>query len=63
MAQAWMYKVQMVLGKKELIAITYWMYAWGHKSFWLNMEKFLEITGIVTIKFGKTCQVHDCIIL
>ena len=30
----------------------------GHKSFWLNMEKFLEIMGIVAIKTGKTCLVH-----
>ena len=40
-----MYKVQMVLGKKELIAITYWMYAWGSQMILTQHGKILRNHG------------------
>ena len=58
-----MYKVQMVLGKKESRVITYWTYAWGSQMILTQHGKILGNHGLVTIKFGKTCQVHDCMIL
>ena len=44
-----MYKVQMVLGEKQLRAITYWMYSWGLQ---------IILTQIILTQYGKILGNH-----
>ena len=58
-----MYKVQMVLGKKQLIAITYWMYSW------VSQIILTQLYGKILGNHGNCCHKNwqnlpgTCIIL
>ena len=57
-----MYRVQMVLGKKELRVITYWMYAWGSQIILTQYGKILGNHGNCCHKNWQNLP-STCIIL